>query len=94
MGAKITMGNTFLEVGVNMALALPGVEWLEYSFQNFEHLVEQPYEIRDGRIYGAETPGHGLVLNELARRTWHRPSVVVRGEHEHIPPQLRLRPGA
>jgi L-alanine-DL-glutamate epimerase-like enolase superfamily enzyme len=48
MGAKISMGNTFLEVGVNMALALPGVDWLEYSFQNFEHLVEQPYEIRDG----------------------------------------------
>lgn len=92
MGAKITMGNTFLEVGVNMALALPGVDWLEYSFQNFEHLVEQPYEIREGRISGAEAPGHGLVISELARRTWHRPDVVARGEAAHVPPQLRLRP--
>ena len=92
MGAKITMGNTFLEVGVNMALALPGVDWLEYSFQNFEHLVEQPYEIRDGRIFGSEAPGHGLVVSELARRTWHRPEVMSRDEQMHVPPQLRLRP--
>ena len=92
MGARITMGNTFLEVGVNMALALPGVEWLEYSFQNFEHLVEQPYEIRDGRIFGSEAPGHGLVISELARRTWHRPDVLSRGDQTHVPPQMRLRP--
>jgi len=92
MGARITMGNTFLEVGVNMALALPGVEWLEYSFQNFEHLVEQPYEIRDGRIFGSEAPGHGLVVSELARRTWHRPDVLSRGDQTHVPPQMRLRP--
>ena len=92
MGARITMGNTFLEVGVNMALALPGVEWLEYSFQNFEHLVEQPYEIRDGRIFGSEAPGHGLVISELARRTWHRPDVLSRGDQTHVPPQIRLRP--
>ncbi|MEO8061597.1 MAG: enolase C-terminal domain-like protein [Pseudomonadota bacterium] len=94
MGARISMGNTFLEVGVNMALALPGVEWLEYSFQNFEHLVEQPYEIRDGRIFGSEAPGHGLVVNELARRTWRRPEVVLRDEKSHVPPQLRLRPSS
>jgi L-alanine-DL-glutamate epimerase-like enolase superfamily enzyme len=92
MGARISMGNTFLEVGVNMALALPGVEWLEYSFQNFEHLVEQPYEIRDGRIFGSEAPGHGLVVSELARRTWHRPDVLSRGDQTHVPPQMRLRP--
>ena len=92
MGARISMGNTFLEVGVNMALALPGVEWLEYSFQNFEHLVEQPYEIRDGRIFGSEAPGHGLVVSELARRTWHRPDVLSRGDQTHVPPQMRLGP--
>jgi L-alanine-DL-glutamate epimerase-like enolase superfamily enzyme len=92
MGARISMGNTFLEVGVNMALALPGVEWLEYSFQNFEHLVEQPYEIRDGHIFGSEAPGHGLVISEIARRTWHRPEVLSRDQQTHVPPQLRLRP--
>jgi hypothetical protein len=34
------------------------------------------------------------VMSELARRTWHRPKVLERGEHSHVPPQLRLRPGA
>jgi L-alanine-DL-glutamate epimerase-like enolase superfamily enzyme len=91
MGARITMGNTFLEVGVNMALALPGVDWVEYSFQNFEHLVEQPYEIRDGRIFGSHQPGHGLVISELARRTWRRPEVLARNELGHTPPQQRLQ---
>jgi L-alanine-DL-glutamate epimerase-like enolase superfamily enzyme len=91
MGAKITMGNTFLELGVNMALALPDVEWLEYSFQNFEHLVEQPYEIRNGRIYGSEQPGHGLVISEIARRAWRRPEVLARNELGHEPPQQRLQ---
>lgn len=90
LGMRLTMGNTFLEVGVNMALALPGVEWVEYSFQNFEHLIEQPYEIRDGRIWGSEHPGHGLVLSETARRTWRRPDVLSRANLGHVPPQQRL----
>jgi L-alanine-DL-glutamate epimerase-like enolase superfamily enzyme len=94
MGAKLTMGNTFLELGVNMALALPDVEWLEYSFQNFEHLVEQPYEIRDGRIYGSPQSGHGLTISEMARRTWHRPEVLPRSELGHEPPQQRLQSAA
>ena len=46
-GIPVTLGNTFLEVGVHMACALPEVEWLEYSFQNFDHLVEEP--MRDPR---------------------------------------------
>ncbi len=76
MGIPVTLGNTFLEVGVHMACALPEVEWLEYSFQNFDHLVEQPVEIRDGRAFAPDRPGHGLVLSEAARREWSRPNVV------------------
>jgi L-alanine-DL-glutamate epimerase-like enolase superfamily enzyme len=76
MGIPVTLGNTFLEVGVHMACALPEVEWLEYSFQNFDHLVEQPMEIRDGWIYAPDRPGHGLVLSEAARRDWARPEVL------------------
>ncbi|MBD8736675.1 mandelate racemase [Sphingomonas sp. CFBP 13706] len=64
---EVTFGNSFLEVGVNMALALPGVRWLEYSFQNFEHLVEEPYPVRDGLIRGHDRPGHGLRLSRTAR---------------------------
>ena len=76
LGIPVSLGNTFLEVGVHMACALPEVEWLEYSFQNFEHLVEQPIEIRDGWVYAPERPGHGLVLSETARRQGSRPDVV------------------
>ena len=63
---EVTLGNTFLELGVNMALALPDVRWLEYSFQNFDHLVEEPFAITDGLIRGKEAPGHGLRLRREA----------------------------
>ena len=63
----MTLGNTFLELGVNMALALPGVRWLEYSFQNFDHLVEEPLVMADGLIHGRDVPGHGLNLSDAAR---------------------------
>lgn len=80
LGIPVSLGNTFLEVGVHMACALPEVEWLEYSFQNFEHLVEQPMEIRDGWIHAPDRPGHGLVLSEIARRDWARPKILARDE--------------
>jgi len=80
LGIPVSLGNTFLEFGVHMACALPEVEWLEYSFQNFDHLVEQPVEIRDGWAYAPDRPGHGLVLSEVARRDWARPHVLPREE--------------
>ena len=76
MGVPVSLGNTFLEVGVHMACALPEVEWLEYSFQNFEHLVEEPMEICDGWIHAPDRPGHGLVLSDPARRQWARPEIL------------------
>ena len=88
LGIPVSLGNTFLEVGVHMACALPEVEWLEYSFQNFDHLVEQPMEIRDGWIYAPDRPGHGLVLSETARREWSRPEILPRdklGDHARQP---------
>ena len=65
---EVTLGNTFLEIGVNLALALPGVRWLEYSFQNLDHLVETTFEISEGFIHARDVPGHGLQLSETARR--------------------------
>jgi L-alanine-DL-glutamate epimerase-like enolase superfamily enzyme len=75
-GIPVSLGNSMLEIGINMAIALPEVEWLEYSFQNFDHLVEQPIEIRDGYAYAPERPGHGLVLSEEARRVHAVPDVM------------------
>jgi L-alanine-DL-glutamate epimerase-like enolase superfamily enzyme len=90
MGVPVTMGNTFLEVGVHMAVALPEVDWLEYSFQNFDHLVEQPVEIREGYAYAPDRPGHGLVLCETARREWARPEAVAREDLGAAPANPRL----
>jgi L-alanine-DL-glutamate epimerase-like enolase superfamily enzyme len=78
LGVPVSLGNTFLEVGVHMACALPEVEWLEYSFQNLDHLVEQTMEIRAGWIHAPDRPGHGLVLSEVARREWSRPEMLPR----------------
>ncbi|MBE1508669.1 enolase C-terminal domain-like protein [Rhizobium viscosum] len=74
LGIPVSLGNTFLEIGVHMAVALPEVEWLEYSFQNFDHLVETPIEIRNGFAYAPDRLGHGLVLSKAARHEWARPN--------------------
>lgn len=89
-GIPVTLGNTFLEIGVHMAVALPEVEWLEYSFQNFDHLIEEPVEIRDGYAYAPERPGHGLVLSDSARRDWARPQVLARSELGEAPANPRV----
>jgi L-alanine-DL-glutamate epimerase-like enolase superfamily enzyme len=91
LGIPVSLGNTFLEVGVHMACALPEVEWLEYSFQNFDHLVDQPIEIRDGWAYAPDRPGHGLVLNETARRDWSRPKLLPRMEIGEAPFNPRVQ---
>jgi L-alanine-DL-glutamate epimerase-like enolase superfamily enzyme len=90
LGIPITLGNTFLELGVNLAIALPEVGWLEYSFQNFEHLVERPYTLRDGKIWGSDAPGHGLVLSESARQAHHCPDIVAAADLPAAPPQIHL----
>ena len=42
-------------------------DWLEYSFQNYNHLVEQPMVFEGGYAIAPERPGHGLALAETAR---------------------------
>jgi L-alanine-DL-glutamate epimerase-like enolase superfamily enzyme len=91
MGIPVSVGNTFLEVGVHMACALPEVEWLEYSFQNLDHLVDEPMEIRDGYIHAPDRPGHGLTLSETARRDWARPTLLTRDELGPAPFNPRVR---
>jgi L-alanine-DL-glutamate epimerase-like enolase superfamily enzyme len=85
LGIPVTLGNTFLEVGVHMACALPEVAWMEYSFQNYDLLAEEPVEIRDGWAYAPDRPGHGLVLSDTARRDWARPDVLPRDQLGRAP---------
>ena len=90
LGVPVSFGNTFLEFGVHMACALPEAEWLEYSFQNFDHLVDQPIEITDGWAHLPERNGHGLVLSESARRQWSRPEVLSSSQLGSAPFNPRL----
>ena len=92
LGIPVSVGNTFLEFGVHMACALPEVEWLEYSFQNFDHLVEQTMEIRDGWISAPDRPGHGLVLSDTARRDWARPTILAGADLGAAPFSPRVVP--
>ena len=76
LGIPVSLGNTALEIGVHAACALPEVPWLEYSFQNHDFLVDEPYRIERGRIHVHERPGHGLTLSDEARRQWAAPDPV------------------
>ena len=87
-GLQVSLGNTFLEIGVHLAAALPGDPWLEYSFQNYDHLAETPIAFEGGYAVAPETPGHGIRLAAAARQRWHQPEIGdVRGE---TPPLSRL----
>ncbi|SLN57320.1 hypothetical protein ROA7023_02601 [Roseisalinus antarcticus] len=92
MSIPVTVGNTFLEVGVHAACALPEVGWLEYSFQNFDHLVDEPMRISEGRIHAPERPGHGLVLNEATRTRDAMPEILPDAQLGPAPPNPRLTP--
>jgi L-alanine-DL-glutamate epimerase-like enolase superfamily enzyme len=83
-GIPVSLGNTILELGVHLAAALPEADWLEYSFQNYNHLVEEPIVLTGGFAIAPDRPGHGLVLSETARREHAMPHV--RQPHELPPP--------
>jgi L-alanine-DL-glutamate epimerase-like enolase superfamily enzyme len=89
-GVPVSLGNTFLELGGHMAVALPEVAWLEYSFQNIDHLVEEPVASRDGFAHAPQRPGHGLVLSENARRSHARPKLAARSDLGPAPFNPRL----
>ncbi len=84
-GVKVTLGNTFLEVGVHIAAALPEAEWIEYSFQNYNHLAEHPIQFANGYAIAPDRPGHGLGLSQTARHH-HAVDTVAEGLRPAGPP--------
>jgi L-alanine-DL-glutamate epimerase-like enolase superfamily enzyme len=89
-GVRVSLGNTFLEVGVHLAAALPEADWIEYSFQNYNHLAATPIEFRDGFAIAPDRPGHGLTLSEAARRN-HAVAAVAEGFRPAIAPAGPIR---
>jgi L-alanine-DL-glutamate epimerase-like enolase superfamily enzyme len=88
-GVRVSLGNTILEIGAHMAAALPEADWVEYSFQNYNHLVAEPFAIVDGWITAPDRPGHGLVLSDAARRDHAVPDVR---DPKRLPPAPRSSP--
>ena len=77
-GLRIALGNTFLELGVHLAAALPEADWIEYSFQNYNHLAAQPVLFDAGYAVAPDRPGHGLALSDAARNI-HAVDTVAEG---------------
>jgi len=73
-GIPVALGNSDFEIGVHVAAALPEVNWLEYSFLSYNHLLEAPIKFQDGYALLPEVPGHGLRLSESARSEFARPT--------------------
>jgi L-alanine-DL-glutamate epimerase-like enolase superfamily enzyme len=72
-GIPVSIGNTPHEVGVHLAAALPEVVGFEYSFLDYDHLIEEPVVIKKGYAIAPERPGHGLVLSEPMRKKFAQP---------------------
>ena len=74
-GIPVSLSNMYLEMGVSMATALPGVTFMENSIQAYGLLVEEPVAFEDGYAIAPERPGHGLVLSEAARAEYAQPTI-------------------
>ncbi len=88
-GVRISLGNTFLEIGVHMAAALREADWIEYSFQNYNHLAAQPVQFDKGYAIAPDRPGHGIVLSDQARRE-HAVATVAEGVRPAPPAPIQL----
>jgi L-alanine-DL-glutamate epimerase-like enolase superfamily enzyme len=75
-GIPVSLGNTPFELGVHLAAALPEAQWMEYSFQDYDCLIEAPVQFVDGYAIAPDRPGHGLSLSEAARREFARPNAA------------------
>ena len=76
-GIPISLGNSNFEVGVHIAAALPEVNWLEYSFLSYNHLLESPIQFHGGYALLPERSGHGLRLAESARTEYAQSELKV-----------------
>ncbi len=86
MGIPVALGNTFLETGIHTATALPKVEWMEFSFLNNVHLVDQPVQFRDGFGHLSDRPGLGMRLTDEARAIWAAPEPLAMDDLPAPPP--------
>ncbi len=90
-GIQVSVGNTVLEIGVHVAAALPAGPWMEYSFLNWNFLVETPLRLENGWAIAPDVPGHGLKLSEIARAKYAQPEIVDLANLEAPPALISLK---
>jgi L-alanine-DL-glutamate epimerase-like enolase superfamily enzyme len=62
--------NTFCEVGIHAACALPCVERIEFADLAWNALVECPVRFEDGHMLAPQRPGHGFVPRADRLEEW------------------------
>jgi L-alanine-DL-glutamate epimerase-like enolase superfamily enzyme len=72
-GVRMAVGNTPLDIGVHLAVALPEVDWIEWSKVAWHVLAAEPVRAERGYVLAPERPGHGATLSEAARSEFARP---------------------
>jgi L-alanine-DL-glutamate epimerase-like enolase superfamily enzyme len=80
LGQPVALGNTTLETGVHTACALSEATWMEFAFQNYDHLVDAPVQMRDGFAHVSDRPGLGFALSDDARTLWAAPDPLTDAE--------------
>jgi L-alanine-DL-glutamate epimerase-like enolase superfamily enzyme len=66
-GVPLAVGNTPLDIGVHLAVALPEVDYMEWSMVGWDVLADEPIVAEDGYVLAPERPGHGVTLSDAAR---------------------------
>jgi L-alanine-DL-glutamate epimerase-like enolase superfamily enzyme len=66
-GVPVAVGNTPLDIGVHLAVALPEVDYMEWSMVGWDVLAHDPVLAQDGYVQAPERAGHGVTLSEDAR---------------------------
>lgn len=74
-GVPLIFGNSMFEFNVHAAVALPGVDRLEFSDLAWNRLMRQPVRFENGFGLAPTRPGHGLGPASEALKEFSRPEV-------------------
>ena len=69
-GIPMIVTNTFLEIGIHFAAGHPGVDRIEFADIGTNDFVEQPFEVKNGRMYAHNVPGTGLKPKQELLELW------------------------
>lgn len=69
----LILGNSLFEFNVHAAVALPGVDRLEFSDLAWNDLIQNPVQFKEGCAIAPECHGHGLIPDMAALEECRQP---------------------